>query len=424
MKVVVAPLFSDWPAFDTPFDGVGLDAAWDDRPRSELEVPDAETLGDTLVRAAEELGVTVAADSEGRQTLRELLTFYSFHFEDDRTAVRAGYGYGLTIVREDGLAYWNQDFKEATWGDIRRAKDAGLLGDRDIQRLYLVLVTPAGNGSLLDWSTLFGTYAVLRFVLATAADAEGAIQFAKRLFTRFERAEEAITSTGLDLAARGALPDNLAGSLGDGPWHAADLAGLLGVGEERAQGLLEGFGFGLDTAGLWRLRSDPEAEFFYTMRQEAEIAHTGMHAAQPDVALKDRLSQYVTTGERPQVPEHFDIVPFSERSEDEALEESKRIDAQYQRDDAAEEEGLITEGEGGDLADLLGSEAIPYETVVLKCGCADPDCRARLEFMREGEKLRLLPEQVRDHFVANSVFLSLLAMSAAEDADAQGEGSG
>jgi hypothetical protein len=69
--------------------------------------------------------VTVAPDVEGHQTFRELLTFYSFQPTGNRIAARAGWSYTITVVPEDGLAYWNRPFKEATWAEVRRGRRPG-----------------------------------------------------------------------------------------------------------------------------------------------------------------------------------------------------------------------------------------------------------------------------------------------------------
>jgi len=302
-RVTVAPITFEDVFFRAPFEAP-LELPYQERPNANLEVAPDETLKSALERAIEDLGVTVAQPPGVEFSPVDNLAFVAFYdladengFGDNRRFEHLG---DLTTVDETGRALWNRSFEAVPYEVLVRTAEAGLL-DGDPLRPYLILNSPEGNGVLLTWEGLVTAYLVLRGVLAMASDLEGALQFKTRLQERLRRAErvaEAVEQHRDGWASRGARPDNFKEMIDRGdPWSSQDLAERLGTPVVTAEAILEGFGFGREPSGLWRLRGDEDALFINDALDEAFLWVGGQ--GQPSPEYKNRIETYAKTNERP-----------------------------------------------------------------------------------------------------------------------------
>jgi hypothetical protein len=392
-------------AFEAPFDVPGTTVAWEDRPRVTLDVETDETLGSVLARAANELGLTVSPASRPPDgDLAAALSWVAFKLPEDRTAVRTPVSFDIALVRDDGLLWWHQDFRSARYEEILRTTETGVLRG-DSTRVYLILDHGFGNGVLLPWAVLIGAFVVLRGVLATLSDVEGSIALVKRLTSRANAASEAVEEEFPQFTERAAQPLDLHATLGTGPWHASDLGDLLGCSSERAEGILQGYGFGQDSKGLWRLEADEEARFMHGFLNEVRYAYSDVPSARPEQVLHERLEEYIRSGKRPELPEGYYGPNLNELSEEDAI-------ARWDEDVARWKEGdALAEDELGD-----DEFALPLEHLEVRCACGQGDCEARLTFNEEGDKIRLkFVSGPTDHFVISPSFLMQVGMSVLPD---------
>lgn len=414
MKVTVGALHGEFPAFESPFPNQGFEVPWEERPKVELEVGDDEPLGSVLERAMDELGVRSALPEgpQGRFGHAHEIAFVGFHRPEDSSAVRSRQYYNLAAVDTEGRARWTNDILAVPFGDVRRAAEAGLIRG-DPQLIYLNLTAQGGNGGLLSWPELVMAFALLRAVIATVSDVEGTIAFGKRLLGRTKEAEEALADTYVSLEERGALPFEFREALGQGPWNPADLAELLDCTEDRAKGILQGYGFAEAESGLWRLGVDPEAKLLEQMLDEVNYCRSGDLSDAPAVAFRNRLTESVRSGEPPTLPDDWKIPPLWEApSEAEAAKQSEELDAMVDHID----DDFEPFSEEDDLASERGLNQ-PLDQIILKCRCGEPDCSARLEFVADGENLRLVLSGVEDHFVVQAEFLADIALEVSEQHD-------
>lgn len=393
--------------FNAPFANQGYELPYASRKKVELEADGSETLKSLFDRAITELGVGIGHGERAADTL----AFGAFYKPEDDGGLdnrRFLHLHDLTTVDEEGRAVWGRPYTAVTLNELLRAEGAGAL-DGDPLKPYLILQPPAGNGVLATWALLIVGLQILKTILATASDIEGGLQLQERLerrHDRVDRGERAVSEYYLRWGERGARPDNFSDLLYHSQtWSPEDLAALLDCPITSAEAILEAFGYARDEVGLWRLRGDEDAVFIAGATDEVIVA-AGMPGT-PEVEVKKRLEEFVSTDKRPPISSGEELLEFDQDGElDPGIEQPDNRPLTNADDDEllrrAEESGL----------------ALPYELIQIRCACSQPDCDARMEFERRDDRLRLRLLNTSDHFEIDADFIFRVAMDVSVDHEA------
>lgn len=290
-RAVLDTDFPDEEAFSTPYA---------DRDKVTLSVNGGDKLGDVYERASREFGVI----SHGWPYTPTYVSFYS----EEHTTVPRG-SWTVAVPRADGTAEW-REYQEVTVDDLLRSAEAGALNG-DPLRPYFIVTPQVGNGALPPWDVVVQMYEVLKQVMDLLG-APGALYASYELLRRLRRRSSESASTMAAHSPRwqrdGADPYTLDEWLDDSPWHAKDLAVLLGCTEGEAEALLWAFGFGQSPSGLWRRREDEEAKLLAGIRMT--LISSGYESAtveQLQRLLDQQVREFVESGQAPGSPEWYEI---------------------------------------------------------------------------------------------------------------------
>jgi hypothetical protein len=253
------------------FDRVGNDLPYPDRPAVDIEVEAGDTLHRTLARAADLLDVRMEDDSDPVDAIN-WVAFYDEHDEVVLDRSRYILARELMLIDGEGRVTWRNTFEQATFGQILRAADAGVIPG-DPRRPYLILQQPGGgDGGFLIWQALLDGWKLLKPMLEAVSAIEGGLQFHDRVARRAGRGVEALEQSYPDVERRRGQPVDLAALITrSAVWHRADLAKSLGCSETFAEALLELFGYSGNDQVLWR--ADNAADAVFVREYLDEIAY-------------------------------------------------------------------------------------------------------------------------------------------------------
>lgn len=288
VQVTVAATENALRIFDVPGGGAAHGAHWDELPKTTVLADPTETLREVLRRAANDLGIDVAAEvkkihsklraergeAPHEDKVVDRIAFAEFRRPDDdepvdergtlRRLARLK-GCGVVVVRDaQGHAVWRRPPFAATMAELIDAAEAGLL-DGDPLQPYLVLVVPQGDfGTLGEWHE-FATQLQLLWeisgALAQVAGAWGFVELLRKVAGR-RSAEVARTveENAVAWSERGARPSDLVELLEQRPRSGESIAALLGCSLGEAEAVLWGLGCTRD-GELWVYRGDQAADF-------------------------------------------------------------------------------------------------------------------------------------------------------------------
>jgi hypothetical protein len=203
-----------------------------------------------------------------------------------------------------GPAQW-KDIDAVTYRDLIVATHAGLIRG-DPARHYLFPASAAGCRTVAEWDALLSSLKALKVAIDVFA-APGAV-YATLTMLRTLRAH-AIESAAVISQKHsqwmdvGADPLAIEQWLDDGPWHADDLAVVLGCSRGEAEAVLWAFGFAQAPSGLWRRGATEEAKLLAGNRL-FEVVSSQERRIQ---ALTGRLRVFAETKQAPDDPSWEDL---------------------------------------------------------------------------------------------------------------------
>jgi hypothetical protein len=225
--------------------------SWAERPRVKLQVEEDETLRELLVRAVEALGIWEldwddpgfggagwSPGQEGQGTRR----FIALRHDVSPIPVPERLSTALTVLDDEGRAVWGRPYQTVTYGELRRAAEAGAVPG-DHTKIYLsVRPYAAGGGIYHEWSLLLQAWdEALAVIVALAA-----INETHDLYLKIRRRLEGrrtAESKAQEWLRRNGHVDYLMYMLRGEPWSPFDLAALLGCTRSEAEDVLALFGY-------------------------------------------------------------------------------------------------------------------------------------------------------------------------------------
>ena len=273
-----------------PFEQEHLDEQFYDMPYAErvrvgFEVEEGESLGATLERAADAMGIVPRNTPWAPPRVDASYHRVAF-FKPEDEAGFAPRAQGrmhlteLTLVDDRGRALFGVSRLHAVrFSDLIRAADAGVI-DGDPLRPYLILDQGWGDWPGVDWATtqtaLDVVWEVVKAVAALTGAAAGVVKARSWLRERVDRGRTALATNPV-WAQRGDRPDQLAALVSLRPWKTHELAALLGCSESEAEGILWILGFSYDPeTERWQRGHDEPAEMLSHLLSAIEWAvHEG-----------------------------------------------------------------------------------------------------------------------------------------------------
>lgn len=300
------------------------------RPKTQLRVQPSETLGGVLTKAAEVFEQP------------PLSAFVAFYRPSDEQGLSRRISPVVSLVDDHGRATFNNLFSEVTFAQLLRAAEAGVLGEDDPLRPYLVLQPGIGDGVLPDFETFKAIWDTLSSVLETV-DTFGGVAAAgyavrqavvARLRRKAKAAAEVVERRGSEWESRRADPYTLSEWLDDRPWLPEEVAPLLGGTEEEAAAVLWAFGFEETPNGLWRRNVTEEAKLLGETARFGAMAHPQMASErQRRKVLDTQVRGFLETGEaRPIDWEELDwLKPKGLAAVERGLSLYERVRAKFKR---------------------------------------------------------------------------------------------
>lgn len=281
-----------------------LGRPWDDRPKTELEVKPAESLGSIRQRAVEHFEVATPPYAHGRR-LVDAFPFVAFYSES-RPAQMSPLAMSVTVTDDQGRAVWNTDPDLARFEQLVAASELGAL-EGDPHRIYLVLLPPSGNGIFVDWQSLLDAWRITWDLLEsidTVAGAAAAAEFVRRkIRDRVRRGRQTLEHRASEWGQRNGSPHDVARLLGRRSWTTEEAAGLLGVGSDEAGAVLDIFGFARDPEDeRWYRNGDQAAALLSVILDE--IWRYPPSGSAPIFAT--RVDEILRTGETMPYPDYRD----------------------------------------------------------------------------------------------------------------------
>ena len=329
-------------------------------------------------------------------------TFDSAGFQEATPTSRT-----IAVLDGESRARWNVAYESVTYGELVQAIDAGAMRG-DPRRLYYVTYPAVGNGVIPTFLEIAVGLKVIYDIMQVTATLEDNIGFGRRLLDaargRVSTGRQAIETNATDWRQRGADPEAIREMLGEGPWDATTLAGLLDCSDQDAQAALWAFGFA-ERDGQWYRDGDDEAQVVRAVMDEITLSYQLGHA-DFEKTLTGRVSHYLASGERAPRP-FVDAMTYGDEAHAQAALENfdpsaagaghHGLDADHE-DFEPEDEPLVR---------------LPLEEMRLRCGCGKEDCHAEAAFGVANGKLKIGLSQQTDHFVLDAGFMGEIAENVA-----------
>lgn len=302
----MVPPFQPLDKADTP------DGTWANLHKVVVEVEAEAILGDIIDMAADRMGVLLDRNfTDSPSVSREI---QGIAFDQPGGAYPPTIS-TMTLVDDEGRAWWGHWWADVAYRDLLRAADAGLVIG-DVSRLYLRPTPPAGAiGGPEEWKQLLDGLDLLWEVVQAVGAAHAsalAVGAAKR---RIRRGIDEVRRHWHQWQKRGGTPHELTLMLTQRDWSTVEIAYLLGCDEPTAQAILELFGLAQDpSTGRWRLEGDQIAALLAGTMQlllwDRITFGTTTDAAEDRLRelLGERVTHLAERNEAPPEPDYGEIV--------------------------------------------------------------------------------------------------------------------
>jgi hypothetical protein len=412
MATTITVALSGDPSNRNPLRDYAQDLAqpYADRLKVEISAGPDETLGSVLDRAVDAFDVDFSSVSYGGTFSPSFVSFYKPDSEGETGEIY----WALPTIDDTGRVRWGRPFRDATIAELARATEAGAL-DGDGTRPYLLLQPAIGNGMLWSWAALLTGLNIVAAAMTLASNVEGTFALKDRIgaaIDRWRRGKEVAEEHHLDWLEHGAQPEDLLRFLGQRPWAAADLGGLIGCSEAEAAAILWAFGYEQAESTLWRKSSDPVARLLADCIDEVRLS---FHLDYPryELLLRERMSRYFAEGVRQPDP-YLDEKRFGDRIKADRELEAAAPPVEFE----ANPESATAMDEMEALATALDTGEIRLEHFRVHCSCGKPECEVMAGFGIASGALKLGFTESTDHFVVSPVVIATVAMYLTDQIDA------
>jgi hypothetical protein len=257
-----------------------------------LDVGEYESLAELMDRAAVDLGV------EGFGGLSPSRAFSTVAFRDDAVPLSPVRTYAapmLPLIDDAGHLHFVNRFSAASYMDVIRAADAGLING-DPRGLFLIRQAFAGGPWYAqDWQTLLDLLLISERMLEHLGGAADGIQAALGVI---QRAREAMRRRMPRWTQRQVTTDRLQSMVKRKHWSTGELASLLGCTDDEAGAVLEYLGYAPSPGAEWLPRTDAAGHVLEAVRDVIRVMPGRVYEPHldEDRLLGDHLEDRLRTG--------------------------------------------------------------------------------------------------------------------------------